>query len=490
MSDVQESKGVPSWLWLLLIACVLAFAFCLLGTVANIMMSRRPGGGSWLGTFTVMTLMSGGGMFLIYRAILGGTDFSPIQKTRIAGNHLKRLLVPEAGEPGAVPIGNARLPIEKEPLHTVIEGATGTGKTQILKTWIDAVRKRGDVVVVVDSNYDLYDTLGRPGDILLSPFDDRSPGWFPTNEVHNAADWAGLAASFVGEGSGDSAEWHSMARAMFAAVARNYWLACKQAGRPFSNAELFELLTSASPEIIRPLIAGTPAASLADNERGLNSVRMSFIETLKFWPFLKEGQFSIRDWVDTKGERPSIFIPYRKRNLAEMKNLISAWLDQMIVAACDGGSSTRRTWIVIDELSGLGEIPALLTGVTELRKTGFRVVVGLQDFHQMRHIYGPNRAETLLNNLSNKVILRANSAEIAERQSRLLGEVRNLMTSTSNSVGIGGESRSQTITTSYQEAKERVVTPEDLTSLPDLTAYVKFSGDDTIRWTKIQPYQT
>jgi len=487
MSDFEDKtdKAAINRNALILILLMPVFLFSVFGAMFN---SGRSGSSFWFYTFVFTVIGCVYGFVRGLGGIHANIDSSPIKKAQIGGNELRKAISPDLGEPGAVPIGNTRMPIAKEPLHTVIEGATGTGKTQILKTWIDAVRKRGDVVVVVDSNYDLYDTLGQPGDIILSPFDDRSPGWFPTNEVHNAADWAGLASSFVGEGSGDSAEWHAMARAMFAAVSRNYWLACKEAGRPFSNAELFELLTSASPEIIRPLIAGTPAASLADNERGLNSVRMSFIETLKFWPFLKEGGFSIRDWVETKGDRPSIFIPYRKRNLAEMKNLISAWLDQMIIAACDGGSSNRKTWIIIDELSGLGEIPALLTGVTELRKTGFRVVVGLQDFHQLRHIYGPNRAETLLNNLSNKVILRANSAEIAERQSRLLGEAKHIVTSTSygQSSGQGGSSST---TTSYQESRERIVSPEDLTSLPDLTAYVKFSGDDTVRRTAIQPYK-
>ena len=78
------------------------------------------------------------------------------------------------------------MPLGAEPLHTLIEGATGTGKTQLLKQMVEHIRARGDTIVVVDTGYDLYKVFGRDGDIVLSAFDPASPGWMPQNEVRTA----------------------------------------------------------------------------------------------------------------------------------------------------------------------------------------------------------------------------------------------------------------------------------------------------------------
>lgn len=395
---------------------------------------------------------------------------------------------------GLVPIGDVDLPARAEPLHLLMEGATGTGKTQLLKNMVAAIRARGDTVVVVDSNYDLFNTFGRPGDIVLNPLDPRSPGWLPGNEIRDPTDWTAMASSFIGEGEGNSREWNSMGRAMFAAISRNYWNACREHTQPFDHDELRYLLTAAPGEIIEPLVQGTAAASIAGNERGLSNVRMTFYEGLKFWEFMKPGDFSIRQWVENGGIRPSIFIPYKKRNLPELKNLISAWLDQLIISACDEGEKTQRVWIIIDELSGLGEIPSLQTAVTELRKTGFRVVVGLQNYEQIAALYGREGAATLSNSLSNKVIFRATDADSAERQSRLIGERRVKVTTKGENFGrnsgSGDNGSTYTSGTSYShsEQTERAILASEIMALPDLTALVRFAGESEVYLTKIAPY--
>ena len=68
-------------------------------------------------------------------------------------------------------------------------------------------------------------------------------------------------------------------------------------------------------------------------------------------------------------------------NLA--RDLLAAWVDIMVTSALDrpnGPAPERTTWIIIDELNALGEIPALLVGATRLRKAGVAIVVAVQDF--------------------------------------------------------------------------------------------------------------
>lgn len=430
------------------------------------------------------------GLVSIVVAVIGGfalamqSRASPeTTREHIDGASVHDLTKPDSAD--GVPIGNARMPPKAEPLHTLIEGAPGTGKTQMLKRLVDYVRHRGDTVIVVDSNYDMHKTLSRPGDIVLSAFDETGPGWVPQNEVRSPADWSALAQSFIGDGRGEAAQWHQMAKAMFSAVARGYQREVSAAGEAFDHRELFHLLTQAPATDLAPFIEGTAAAGLAENEKGLANVRMTFFDTLKSWEYLRPGSFSVRDWVEKGVDGPpraSIFIPYRTRHLGDAKNLISCWLDQIITTAIDAGENRdNRVWVIIDELSGLGEIPGLKQAVAQLRKTGFCIVVGIQAMEQVEDIYGRNGAVSITANLGNKVVLRTTDAASAERQSKLIGDARWRLHQTSTS--------GQNENLSEKEEVGRVVLASEIMALPDLHALVHWAGDETWLYTPIPVYQ-
>jgi type IV secretory pathway TraG/TraD family ATPase VirD4 len=416
-------------------------------------------------------------------------------RERLAGSTVDVLTEDQEGD--GVPIGKARMPARAEPLHILIEGATGTGKTQLLKQVTAYLRQRGDTVVVVDTNFDLFNTFGKPGDILLSPFDPRSPGWSPANEIEAPTDWNALAETLIAPGEGDAKEWNAMARAFFAAVARGYHQAVQEAGEPFDFKELVHLLTAAPPEQVEPFLVGSAAASLAQNEKGMGNIRMSFYDSLSFVQDLKDGYFSARRWVRSGANgqpRPCIFMPHTKKTIAASRTLIATWLDQIISEACDQGeNSNNRVWIIIDELSSLGRIPALETAVTELRKTGFRVAVGIQNYEQIEQRYSKTGAATIGNNLSSRIIFRANGPDAAERASKLIGDARHrvtsISTSSSNSSGDRSGSSSSGSSIAVTEQVERVVLPSEILALPDLTAFVKFAGSDTALLTEIQIYK-
>lgn len=438
----------------------------------------------WPGVFFVaLGVIFGCISGLVYLTARPGSP--AIQRRHKGGAQVSRTEAPMEVE--GIPLGNVRLPEHLESLHMLIEGATGTGKTQLLKNMVAHLRARGDTVVIVDTNYDMWTAFNQPDDVILSPFDPAFPGWLPMNEVRAPADWSALAQSFIGDGVGEAAQWHQMAKAMFAATARGYQRIVEEAGDIFDHTELFHLLTGAEAEDLAPFIHGTAAASLGINDKALNNVRMTFFETLKFWEHLRPGGFSVREWVEQGKDRPSIFIPYRKRELPEAKNLISCWLDQIITTACDlGEDRENRVWIIIDELSGLGEIPSLKTAVTELRKTGFRVVAGIQNFEQVELLYGRNGAITITNSLSNKVILRATDATSAERQSKLIGDARYQVMSLGQSAGTDGK---RSTTSSVKEEVVRVVLASEITALPTLQGFVKLAGEETTYLTPIPVYQ-
>lgn len=384
-----------------------------------------------------------------------------------------------------------------ETLHTQIEGGTGSGKSQAIKCLAAEFLERGDSLIAVDTGHDLLETFGDVAghayrfDVMDSDF---LPRWSPFHEIERRSDWHQLAQGLIGDGKGDSAEWRSMAKSLFAAVGMGYAQACEEEDRLFSNREFFDLLVSAPPEALAPFVMGTAAASLVQNEKGLNSIRMSLLDPLRFFEYLPEhaqtiDPFSIRKWVRetmTGPNQRSLFITYRKRDLATVRNLISMVVELAISTAIDTGKAERPVWLLIDELAGLGEIPALLTGAAELRKTNVRLVCGMQDLNQIEDLYGHNRAASICNNLTNKLFLRASDGKAAERMSLALGEQRVLVEGENESESgslFSGKTKTKGI--SKSERDERIVMPSEILSLPDLVGYVKMAGDATVTKTPV-----
>lgn len=405
----------------------------------------------------------------VTREHLRGADFA----TREA--HETELQKRYPSLPPTVSIGGVPFPPGHERLHTAIAASTGAGKTVALRGLLDTIRARGDRAIVLDNNSEFMRAFRRPGDLVMSPFNEESLGWRLSNEAKDLYDWDRLASGFVPEGSGSSAEWHEMAKSFFGAVGAGLF---EVYDGSFTNAELQRLLIAAEARELAPLVAGTTAEVLAAtddfNSRRLQSVRMSFIANLKAWRFVKDGDFSFGQWI--RDDTPEwMFLPYSDRNIEQARDLMAAWCDIMVTAALDrpdGFTPARTTWIIIDELNSLGEIPALLVGATRLRKAGIAIVVAVQDFAQLRQTYGDNRAETLMNNFSNKLVLRTTDGIAAEQLSKYLGdrEMHEEQVSFSTSGG-GSFSYSPSIIT------ERLVLPSEIQKLPDLEGYLNFAGD-------------
>ncbi|CAM3310012.1 type IV secretion system DNA-binding domain-containing protein [Paracoccus nototheniae] len=387
--------------------------------------------------------------------------------------------------------------LNAETLHTQLEGGTGSGKSQAIKCLAAEFLARGDNLIAVDTGHDLLETFGGVAGHVYR-FDvmdnDFLPRWSPYHEIERRSDWHQLAQGLIGDGKGDSAEWRSMAKSLFAAVGMGYAQACEEEDRIFSNREFFDLLISAPPEVLEPFVRGTAAASLTNNDKGLNAIRMSLLDPLRFFEYLPEhaqqvDAFSIRKWVRetmTGPNQRSLFITYRKRDLATVRSLISAVAELAISTAIDTGKAERPTWLLIDELAGLGEIPALLTGAAELRKTNVRLVCGMQDLNQIEDLYGQNRAASICNNLTNKLFLRASDGRAAERMSLALGEQRMLVEGESQSEsGSVWTGTTKTKGISRSERDERVVMPSEILSLPDLIGYVKLAGDAKVYKTPV-----
>lgn len=363
---------------------------------------------------------------------------------------------------GWVRLAGVPVPPKNEALHFLISASTGAGKSVALRGLLADIRERGDRAIVIDNGGEFGRDFGVPDDLVLSAFDKRSVGWNLVNEVREPYDWPRLSRSIVPDGHGSEKPWHEMAQKLIA----NLGTATHAA-----NDELLRVATGYNVDALRPLLEGTSSAVLTHEggDRLLTNIRSVYGTVLQCWQYMKPGRFSLRDYM--QGNDPRwLWVPFKEGELAVARDLIRSWMDILVSAGLEREEDSNDTWIIIDELDTLGELSSLIAATTKLRKRNVRIVVALQAYSQLEEQYGKERAKTLLNCFSNKLLLRTVDADTAEALSRELGE-RERWKATSDA----DSGQQRTVTKTLQ--KERAVMASELQNLPDLEGYLKLAGD-------------
>jgi len=359
-------------------------------------------------------------------------------------------------------IAGVPIPRANENLHFAIAASTGAGKSVSLRGMLADIRRRGDRAIVIDNGGEFMHKFGQADDLVLSPFDERSQGWDVRNEVRAKHDWLRLANSIIPDGHGSDKSWHDMAQKLFGNIGVNV-------GEATDNKTLLEIATNYTPAQLEPILAGSSSAVLTQEggERLLTNIRSVYASTLQSWPFMKSGDFSLRDYIQGKDHR-WLFIPFKESEFGVSKSMIAAWMDILVSAGLEREEGSHQTWLIIDELDTLGALSSLIAATTKLRKRGVCVVVAFQSYSQLAKNYGDDSALTLLNCFSNKLVMRSVDGETAERLSKELGERE--VWKESHSLG-----RENSTTQSQQI--ERLVLPAEIQNLPDLAGYLKLAGN-------------
>ena len=398
------------------------------------------------------------------------------------------------GGAGAEPLSFAGIPVplRDETKHFKVLGTTGTGKSTAIGELLAKALERGDRAVFADPDggyrarfFDRY-----RADVVLNPFEPCSLKWDPFAEIGTAYDIEQLAGSLIPDTHDRTAgEWRGYARTLLGAVLRS----CRRSNRA-DCALLWRLMCEASPEELRPVIAGTPAQPFLDPDNArmfgsIRSVAVSALAALEHVAGQRAAPFSVSRWV-RGASAGSLFIPYRAGQIQALKSIIAAWMRLAIFAAMHGEEGAdQRLWFVIDELDALGTIAGLKDALARLRKFGGRCCLGFQSASQVSSTY-PGDANTLVENCGNTLILRCSASEhggTSQFASRLIGErevVRRQISRGSDREGLfvrRGARRSKN--TSEQRVTEAAVMPSEIEGLPDFCGYLKVASAS--EWLKV-----
>ena len=374
---------------------------------------------------------------------------------------------------GSYRIAGIPWPSGAETRHTIVSGTTGSGKTVLIADLVEQIRARGERCVVYDKMGSYTETFfDRRRDVLLNPMDARAPRWSPFVEARTARDFDTMAAAMIPRQK-DAADpfWITAARQLFSHGAAVLW----KRGET-RNRVLVDHLLKTELKALADAMEGTVAQSIVDpeNPKTALSVRAMLTANIGAMDLLPdEGpSFSIREWIERDGGG-FLFLTSRGDQHASLRGLISTWLEIAVNALlslpCRDG---RRTWLILDELPTLHQLPSLRPGLAESRQFGGCFVLGVQVFSALRDLYGRDGAETISGLCGTRVVLAAPDRDTSEWSAESLGrvEVETL------AEGVSYDTPRDGVTLSARRDLRPLVLPAEVARLENLTGYLKFPG--------------
>ena len=341
-----------------------------------------------------------------------------------------------------------RVPREREAMHFLIVGDSGTGKSAAIRQVLSQIWERGETAIVYDPALEYVPQFYREsrGDVILNPLDARCPFWTPGDEVPHEAEALTVAASLFPDRGRENQFFVDAPRKIFAHLINlkptpeqlTYWMCHEEEiEKRVRGTELAAMIHATAP----PQRSGVLGS--------LNMVADAFM-------LLPREQETARRWSAYQWSRDRkgwLFLMSKPTMRERLRPLMSLWLDLLVLRLMnEGGSGARKTWFVMDELATLQRLPQLTTAITESRKSNCPMVLGFQGKAQVEALYG-HVAEAILSQPATKIFFKTSEPHASEWISKSIGEVE---------VERFRESRTRGVFPHHRENEQREITREPL----------------------------
>jgi hypothetical protein len=159
-----------------------------------------------------------------------------------------------------------------------------------------------------------------------------------------------------------------------------------------------------------------------DMQSGLMATLAMVGKSMRMMPATAGGRksFSVREWCEARGrgENPGwLFFTSTKVTAESTRPLKSAVLDNIILSVQAKPTTRGRVphvWIFLDEVgTALNRLPQLTEGMTNLRKAGATVVLGIHDMPQLEERYD-RAANTVMNQAGTLIAFSVNDPTAAK----------------------------------------------------------------------------
>ena len=392
----------------------------------------------------------------------------------VSGDELK-LLLTARNDCSPYLLAGVPMRAKSETLHTLIGGAQGTGKSQQFFALMKQLRARGKRAIVYDPTGEFTQAFFREGkDILMNPLDSRSPNWNVWNEIQKDYHFDNMANGLIPDPAETDPFWAQAGRMVLKDV---YRVLGREERK--TNKDLYNAIAKSNLESLYALLVGTAGATYVDpkTERTGMSLKMTVQNQLESFRFLPDtGEpFSIRRWVHEDSDA-WMFITARESMREALKPVLSLWIDTAIKAVLDLEPIHReRLWFFIDELPTLQKLDILKLALTNTRKYGLCVVLGVQDFSQLYETYGHDLAKTIISGCQTKLLLRVTDGAAAKLLADLMGQAE--VDEKEETLSYGLNSQRDGVSVSARRSLRDIVLTSEILKLPDMHGYLVIPGD-------------
>lgn len=365
-----------------------------------------------------------------------------------------------------------------EQAHTLLIGATGSGKTKIIQDLVKQLDERGAKAIIVDIKGDyishFYDKS--KGDIILNPLDSRGSNWSFFKETDVLTGFDTIARTLMPD-SGKDPFWVNAARRIFSELAKLYW------NENMSLSEFSDKILYSDINFLEKLLANTPAKYLVDQKADKTVACVLMMLTVYLAPLKlytkKDNIFSISEWINDDSKNNFLFISTSSEAKESLNPLVQMQVDLAINALCSSKKKSKKPiWFILDELPYFDKsLPNLKDGLTTSRSFGGAFVLGTQDMSSLSKIYGNDLSRVIANNCRNKLIMNIDDNYTAKWCSELIGDGE--LEEWNEGLSYGAHQMRDGVSANKARILKRAVLPAEFSSLKTGQGYLRLPGFNT-----------
>ncbi len=348
--------------------------------------------------------------------------------------------------------------------HNLVIGSTGSGKSQtVVEPMVELLIKNGESMIITDPKAELYIAAGdylkqRGYKVVILNFRDPQKGnaWNPLTlpyQYHKSGnkdkstellDDVALNILYDPNNKGEPF-WEKSAADYFSGLALglfddakesemninsiNYMSTVGEEKLGGSNTYIKEYFTQKGESSSAYIFASNTINAPQDTKGSILSVFRQkirgFASRENLSEMLSHSDFDIRD---IGREKTAVFIcihdektTYHGLATIFIKQVYETLID---VAQENGGKLPYRTNFILDEFANMPPLKDIGTMVTAARSRNIRFTFIIQNFAQLKGVYGAEIAETIRGNCGNLVYLISTELAALEEISKMCGDVK------------------------------------------------------------------
>lgn len=354
--------------------------------------------------------------------------------------------------------------IDDSEYHTLVIGATGSGKTQtVIKPTVKILAKKGESMIITDPKGEIYENTAemlraKGYQILLLNFRDPQNGnaWNPMSlpyQIYKSGkqDKAielldDLALNILYDESNANADpfWEKTSADYFSGLALGLF---EDAENEEININSINLMSTVGEDkfggstyIKEYFGMKDPASAAAINAFGTvtapsetkGSILSVFKQKVKLFAS-RENLSEMLSYSDIDlssiGKRKTAVFIVIQDEKKTYHSLVTILLKQIYetlidVAQKSGGKLPVRTNFLLDEFANMPPLKDVTTMITAARSRQIRFTMIIQNFAQLNKVYGKEDAETIKGNCGNIIYLISTELAALEEISKMCGEMK------------------------------------------------------------------